>query len=208
MLTSNHPRDILDVTDGIDRVMGDRQLYQRMLQRFRRDYASGALAAERALSMGDYGTAQRWTHTLKGASGMIGALALHAKASAAEQAIRTGAPTQREALTALENEFVRLLPLLDVLLAPPADATVAPRPLLEDRALLVRLGELLQNGDGAAVDLVEECAASLAAILGDAALRQVEAAVNDFDFESALTALKAATMMPPPAAEASARHGL
>lgn len=190
MRQPEHSQDIIDVADGLDRVMGDQHLYGRMLARFRKDYATGALAVQRAFDHGDLATAQLLAHTLIGAAGMIGARRLHAQASAAEQALRTGAPMQREQIRALEVEFQLVIGLLDVLLDDgSAPHPGAPRSLPEDPALLERLTELLRNGDGAAVDLVEENAASLGVILGEPALLQVTAAVNDFDYERALGAL-------------------
>jgi HPt (histidine-containing phosphotransfer) domain-containing protein len=186
-------RDTIDVNDGIERVMGNRELYARMLRRFRRDYQEGAVPMRTALAAGDKALAHRIAHTLKGASGMIGAHRLHAHASHLEQAIRTDTADQREVLASLTPEFERVLHLLDVLLEgspPPGVAVfVPPRPLLADAALLERLLQLLSNGDGAAVDLLEESGASLKVILGESMLMRVTAAVNGFDFEEALRAL-------------------
>ena len=190
MRQPEHSQDIIDVAEGLDRVMGDQHLYGRMLERFRKDYATGALAVQRAFDHGDLAMAQLLAHTLKGAAGMIGAGRLHAQASAAEQALRTGEPMQREHIRTLDMEFQLVIRLLDELLADgSAPHPGPPRPLPEDPALLERLAELLRNGDGAAVDLVEENAASLGVILGEPALRQVSAAVNDFDYARALSAL-------------------
>ncbi|UUZ46697.1 hypothetical protein LP420_22650 [Massilia sp. B-10] len=103
------------------------------------------------------------------------------------------ASDQRELLASLTPEFQRVLLLLDVLLegSPPVGVVVQvpSRPLLEDSALLNRLMELLSNGDGAAVDLLEESSASLRVILGEATLQRVAEAINDFDFDEALEVL-------------------
>lgn len=186
-------RETIDVNDGIERVMGNRELYARMLRRFRRDYAQGALPVRAALSENDPILAHRLAHTLKGASGMIGAHRLHARACQLEEAIRTNAGTLRETLASLAPELDKVLHLLDILLdgsPPPGIPVVIPsRPLLGDAALLERLLELLSNGDGAAVDLLEESGASLKVILGEAKLTRVAAAVKRFDFEDALGTL-------------------
>lgn len=186
-------RDTLDVNDGIERVMGNRDLYSRMLRRFRSDYQDGVLPIRTALASNDKALAHRMVHTIKGASGMIGAHRLHLRACQLEEAIRMGAADQRELLASLSPEFDRVLHLLDVLLdgsPPPGMAVHVPqRPLLGDAALLARLIELLSNGDGAAVDLLEQSHASLHVILGDATLERVAAAVNGFRYEEALSAL-------------------
>lgn len=190
MQIPEHSRDIIDVADGIDRVMGDRRLYLRMLARFRRDYAGGAAAILAALDRGDTGEAQRLTHSLKGAAGMIGASALHIGATAAEQAIRTGLPRMREYAAALDPEFQRVYTTLDVLIDSMGAGDDAPRALLADPALMARLAELLLNGDGAAVDLVEQSGPSLTAILGEAGCGQLVEAVNNFDYPRALDVLR------------------
>ena len=186
-------RDTIDVNDGIERVMGNRELYARMLRRFRNDYQQGALPIRTALSDNDPILAHRLVHTLKGAAGMVGAHRLHARASALEEAIRTNAGDLRETLASLTPEIEKVLSLLDILLdgsPPPGVPVYVPsRPLLGDAALLARLVELLSNGDGAAVDLLEESGASLNVILGEAKLAQVAEAVRRFDFEAALDAL-------------------
>jgi HPt (histidine-containing phosphotransfer) domain-containing protein len=186
-------RDIVDVNDGIERVMGNRDLYSRMLRRFRNDYQHGVLPIRTALSDGDLTLAHRLVHTIKGASGMIGAHRLHGRATQLEEAIRTGAADQRELLASLGPEFDKVLHLLDVLLdgSPPSGMPVhvPQRPLLGDAALLARLIELLTKGDGAAVDLLDESGASLKVILGEATLLRVAAAVNGFRYAEALSAL-------------------
>lgn len=186
-------RDTIDVNDGIERVMGNRDLYARMLRRFRNDYQDGVLPIRTALSHDDRELGHRLVHTLVGAAGMIGAHRLHARACQLEEAIRTDSAEQRETLASLTTELQNALNLLDVLLdgSPPSGMPVyvPQRPLLGDAALLARLIELLDNGDGAAVDLLEESNASLRVILGEATLVRVAAAINGFHFEEALRTL-------------------
>lgn len=184
-----HLSGIIDVADGIDRVMGDRRLYVRMLVRFRRDYAGGAAAILAALDRGDTNEAQRLAHSLKGASGMIGAVALHIGATSAEQAIRTGQARMRELAAELEPQFQKVYDILEVLIDHMSAEDTAPRALLSQPVLMARLAELLTNGDGAAVDLVEQHAASLSAILGEECVRQLREAVNNFDYPRALDIL-------------------
>ena len=186
-------RETIDVNDGIERVMGNRELYARMLRRFRNDYQQGALPLRSALGENNFPLAHRLVHTLIGAAGMIGAHRLHARAGALEEAIRTNAADVREALASFTHELEKALHLLDILLdgSPPEGIPVhlPHRPLLGDAALLARLTELLSSGDGAAVDLLEESGASLNVILGPARMKRVAAAVHRFDFPQALAAL-------------------
>ena len=59
-------------------------------------------------------------------------------------------------------------------------------------ALLHKLAFLLNEGDGAAIDLVEGHAGLLASALGVTAYEAVAAAAHAFDFETALDALYSA----------------
>ncbi len=185
-------QQLIDVADGLERVMDDRPLYARMLGRFRRDYAEGAAPMLRALQQGNRALAHRQAHTLKGAAGMIGAHSLHDHASAAEVALRTGSGNEHTALIELDAHLQQVLVALDALLA---DAVVAATPtacaLLPPPDMLARLALLLHNGDGGAVELVEECGPALATILGEPACKRLTALVNDFNFAAALRLLKA-----------------
>src|SRR4051812_21654779 len=93
-------RDILNPIDGLDRVMGDHALYERMLLRFYADYVDGATVISMAIELAEHGAAVRMVHTLKGSSGMIGARELHGRACTLEQALR--APSKHYA-NALER---------------------------------------------------------------------------------------------------------
>jgi hypothetical protein len=61
----------------------------------------------------------------------------------------------------------------------------------EDPDLLSRLAMLIENGDGSAIDLATNSATQLDALLGEAKLRQLTVALQEFDFDGALAALNA-----------------
>jgi len=204
MTPSDHPQDsielradavtreTIDVNDGIERVMGNRELYGRMLRRFRNDYRDGALAIRSALAANEPVLAHRLVHTLKGAAGMIGAHRLLQRATELEETLRLAAAGQRETLASLITEFDKVLHLLDLLLdghPPPGMHVMPQRTLMPDAELLARLLELLSQQDGAAVDMLAESHASLKVILGETTLARVVAAMNSFDYRAALDAL-------------------
>lgn len=186
-------RDTIDVNDGIERVMGKRDLYARMLRRFRDDHPRAAAPIAAALADGQAELAHRLTISLKGFTGMIGARRLHAHACELDEALR-GHGDAEAALAALVQEFDKVVQLLDILLegSPTEGEAVymAVRPLLADVALLDVLEELLRNGDGAAIDMLDESSASLKIILGEPRLDQVIAAARRFEFGAALQALR------------------
>ena len=62
----------------------------------------------------------------------------------------------------------------------------------ETRMLVLHLARLLEEGDGAAIDVLEQSATVLAASLGVAVFQEVTEAAHQFDFEAALAVLQAA----------------
>lgn len=185
--------EILDTKDGIERVMGDRDLYARTLRRFRKDYGEADRQIRAALAAGDIPSAHLLSHTMKGAAGMIGAHRVHWHASALETALRLKTGNEIACIDALAPALDEVLRVLDSLLdAAPVVPTASrpPRTLLADPDLLARLLDMLMNGDGSAIDLLDESEASLRAILGNTRFDEVSAAANDFDYERALATLR------------------
>jgi HPt (histidine-containing phosphotransfer) domain-containing protein len=183
---------LLDVADGIGRVMGDRALYRRMLGRFRDDYRNGVSPLRGAIASGDSRLAHRLAHTLKGASGMISAPVLHQQASVLELALRSTSAGQAGLLAALDGALSAVLEAIErVLASEPAHGQPAPLHAAQPgQDLVARLAGLLAAGDGAAVDLLEQAGPSLEALLGEAGLGEVALAAKEFDFERALAALR------------------
>lgn len=186
----------LDLAGGIDRVMGDRSMFARILSRFRLDYGRTAAAIRTALADGDRPRAQRLTHTLKGASGLIEARPLHRRAEALEGVLRAHTD-HRGAVDRLESELDRVLRELDKLLktapgTPGArpDAAAAPNdPALRRGDQLPRLRKLLDVGDGAAVEVFADARSQLTEVLGAAIMHELTLAMAAFDFERALKLL-------------------
>lgn len=189
----------LDLAGGIDRVMGDRGMFARILSRFRLDYGRAATAIRTALSNGDRPLAQRLTHTLKGASGLIEARPLHLQAAALENVLRAHVD-HRSAMDRLESELNRVLRELDKLLkeSAPAAPNIAQQTQSSPRRAdtLEQLRQLLDVGDGAAVDLFGEARGQLTDVLGGVVMQELSGAMDAFDFERALRLLGQPAMRP------------
>jgi HPt (histidine-containing phosphotransfer) domain-containing protein len=188
---STHDQPALDYAAGLDRMMGDREMFLRVLARFRQDYRDGVARVRAAIDAGDLALAQRLAHTLKGAAAMIEARGLRQQAVDTEQALRAGDTPGAQALGRLEAELARVMAQLDVMLAAPAAREPVAAPALA-QAEVERLCMLLDIGDSAAQDLVEEHGAGLRALLGAPRMAQLQAAVACFDFEGALRMLRPA----------------
>jgi two-component system sensor histidine kinase/response regulator len=175
----------IDRVGGIARLLGDAALFARVLARFRKEYRHTADCIRGALAAGDFQLAQRLAHTLKGAAGMIEAVQLREAAQALEHGLRRGADDHAPRLTRLERALERVLHELE------AEEDIAPVAPVSAQAgthkdVAARLRALLEDGNGDAVDLVQDAAADLASELGDECYHQIAAAIEVFDFERAV----------------------
>ena len=180
----------IDHAAGLDRVMGDQAMYLRILGRFRSDYRDKATRLRAALDGGDLPLAQRIAHTLKGAAAMIEARRLRRLATEVEHAMRSGVGADPRLVERLGRELERVMLELDLLLEQPAELTegIAARVVAE--ADMARLCEMLDTGDSAAQDFVEEPFAGLRILLGVTRAAELQAAMAAFDFERALHLLR------------------
>ena len=213
MPTTNLPAvTVLEVETGLQQLMGDHDLYRQILRRFRQRYQDSAEQARTELLAGDAVSAQRTVHTLKGAAGMIGAQQLYLLSMALER-LFAGPPTQcigplvqleqalRALMVAIDAELeaaqngAPVTPAAPAAPAAPAmaaaSATTAGGPP-ETGMLVQHLARLLEEGDGAAIDVLERSASVLAAGLGVEVFQEVTEAAHQFDFEGALAVLEGA----------------
>ncbi|TFW22600.1 phosphotransfer domain-containing protein [Massilia arenosa] len=191
-------RPVLDAHDGLERVAGDRPLFARMLERFWHEYRHALEELQSCLARQDHDGAHLIAHTLKGAAGVIGAGGVSAAAALVDTVLRTSEGGLDEALAQLETATQDLMALLARAQAAVPAASMpgsTVRPLGDGAQLLRELDTLLDNGDGAAVDLVDQAGPALAALLGAARYAQLAGAVHGFDFDAA----RAALADPPPA---------
>jgi HPt (histidine-containing phosphotransfer) domain-containing protein len=175
--------------DGIARLMGDAALFARVLARFRKEYRHMASRIRDALAAGDAELALRLAHTIKGAAGMIEAAPLRDEAQALEQLLRDGGGDPAWRLARLERALDLVMRELDAA----EGAAQAAQPVQQDDCyenVTARLRTLLEDGNGDAVDLVQDAAASLTRELGEERYRQIAAAIEVFDFEDALALLE------------------
>lgn len=188
---------ILQVETGLQQLMGDRDLYLQILRRFRQRYPDSGCEARKALTDGEPGHGQRIIHTLKGAAGMIGAQQVYLLASQLEPLCAGPASGWSAPLAQLEQALRALLATIDAVLdgddpqllaAPASSQTDLP----ETRMLLLHLARLLDEGDGTAIDVLEQSATVLAASLGVEVFQEVTEAAHQFDFEAALATLRKA----------------
>jgi two-component system sensor histidine kinase/response regulator len=180
-----------------------------LLRRFAERQASVAEEIAAALRHGDRETAARLAHTLRGLAGSIGADALAAQAQRVEAAVRAGrdgnslAPDVERlgaVLAGLIDDLRRALP------QPPPPPVSDGSDRRHAGAAARRLATLLADSDVAAIVFLTENSALLRDTLGEH-FSQIKAAVEEFDFATALHLLQqaagdleiAASILPCPA---------
>ena len=187
---------VLNTGEGLERLMGDADLYRQLLLRFRKDYQHAVAQMRQLIGEGIPAAAQRKAHSLKGAAGMIGAQELHHLAGVTETGLASSGQEAHAGLDVLEQALAHLQLAIAAQLDGTPQATAAPSAAPPEsaaialaRPLLERLARLLDDGNGEAIDVLEQSATVLAASLGVAVFQEVTAAAHEFDFEAALAAL-------------------
>ncbi len=168
----------LDVEDGLNRVMNDATLYQRVLRRFYQQVPE-------MLEPQDDETTLRHLHTLKGLLGNIGAHSLAEVAKKAEDAAKAGADTA----TQLANLKVELAPLLQAIENWLPQETRGPVVSLDSdaKATLAELRPALEAADAEALDRLESFIQQHPQLRS--ALADLRGYLEQFDFDQALEQL-------------------
>ena len=198
LLTANAPTDDFPALPGIDTAVGlaitqhQPQLYRKLLLKFRASQHDFAAQFAAAHTSADSEAATRCAHTLKGVAGNIGATATADAARELEAACLAAAePAVISEL--LAATVAALTPVIDGLATLAQPAAAAPAAQEVDHAtvapLLAQLQALLADDDTDAATVVEQLQPLLAGTAWAAVLEQIRHAVDDYDFETALTAL-------------------
>jgi two-component system sensor histidine kinase/response regulator len=193
----------LDTTAGLRRVGGNQALYLRLLRQFADGQADAAERIAAALAAGRREEAERVAHTVRGVAGNIGLGTLHDLATMLEEGLRRGHDTGG-ALVDFGAELDACVQALRLTWA----ATDASAPVATSAPPAVDAAEggqrakafarLLADSDAQAEDYLSTHRGALHQILGDQGFAGVTQAVQAFDFDAALLALRTA----------AARHGV
>jgi HPt (histidine-containing phosphotransfer) domain-containing protein len=93
----------------LERLEGDEKIYEEIIRLFLEDVPGQIRSLQEAVSGGDAAMAERQAHTLKGASGNVGALGLQKVAQETEMACRAGNMGKAiEKLGMIKTEFEEL----------------------------------------------------------------------------------------------------
>jgi len=187
----------IDAGPALRRVLNNVEMYERMLRRFRRDQDAAAGRLGVMLEESDRQGLEAAIHIVKGLSGQIGAMRLAELAMELEDRLRRFGlgPEIREVLpglctaldatlAAIDRAFPRAEESGDI----PGHAAAEPASAA-DQALIARLIALLREDDPEAVALAQNSQRELIRLLGAAGYRDLQRALDQFDFDAALAGL-------------------
>ena len=179
----------IDLRAGLQTTEGNQPLYLKLLRRFSEGQRYFEQNFREALRAGEQDTATRQAHTLKGVAGTIGAKKLQEAARQLEaQSLAKAHPGE------LESSLRHVLETLGIVLDGLASLNTGPEARTNGcgdlsgsllRAQLEQLSQLLEEGDGEALTLLESLAESLSGEQRKSLLGSLESLVAAFDFDAA-----------------------
>jgi two-component system, sensor histidine kinase and response regulator len=182
----------VDVASGLRRVLGKRELYQRLLGKFAASQKDFPAQLRAALAAGESETAGRLAHSLKGLAGNLGAMDLAAQAATLESAVKDAPHAELETvLGELEQSLLALVAAIETLCPPVATEAAMPVDETQLLALCRQLQRLFADDDPRAGKVFEQQAELLRSAFNSEYVALV-AAVRGYDFEQALSLLRQA----------------
>jgi signal transduction histidine kinase/HPt (histidine-containing phosphotransfer) domain-containing protein/BarA-like signal transduction histidine kinase len=179
----------INIAAGLKRMLGNRQLYHKLLRHFHRDYQDVSQKINEALQNGDFKTAQYLVHTIKGTAGNLSIDILYEASRTLEIAIKA----EDEIIPALFKQFEEVLTTVMKTLATLNDVSADefscektdPAVLMP---LLQKLEIFLNDYDYRALDMLPEIKRHLSKDL-QSFYQELEKNVEDFEFDEALKTL-------------------
>ncbi|MBV8552516.1 MAG: response regulator [Acidobacteriaceae bacterium] len=184
----------IDFADGLKRVAGNKRLYRDLLVQFAAKQADAHAQISAALDSGDRKLAERIAHTVKGVAGNIGMAQVQGAAAKLEAAIRE----ESSQLPSLLEEFASILGWQVDAIRQASGGSATSRPdekptsafnVEVASAAVARLRALVAASDGDAEDGFLNLQKALAGTIEKPLLDALSAAINEFDFDTALLKL-------------------
>ena len=179
---------------GMGRVMGNQALYEKLLRGFYQDQSDDLLTFQDSLEQRNWQKARLTVHSIKGASGSLGAEPLYLAATRLEHALRSQDQLPDQELI---DQFVQAFGEVMDGLAEFSGNTIDFETVGEGRIEVERLHFLigamntqLKEGDADAVAILPELIQGLRERIDHKVLQQLQKKVSSYDFEEAETLLK------------------
>ena len=183
----------IDVKTGLSRVGGNQKLYLNLLSKFRKNQGTSISEITSALENGDIELATRLAHTIKGVSGNIGAIELHAAAADLEDGIKKEgkdvAVVQIESVQAHLDQVLNSIQELESKNEGPTAQSgdlPAELDLVAVEPLMQELSTLLKDDDTEASGVLEQLKGQLRGTDHSEKVEELEELIGQYDFEEAL----------------------
>jgi two-component system sensor histidine kinase/response regulator len=182
---------------GLGRVGGNKQLYAKLLRKFRESQQNADAGIRAALRSGDRETAGRLAHTVKGVSGNLGAEDLYSAAAELEKAIKEGQQNIDHPMARFGSQLKIVMDGIKVLeesLAAqkaPAPSTGVSVDKESVKLLLQDMAQLLETDLTEAMNRLEALRQHLKHSSAHEEFRKLEKYVEGFDTDSALKSVEA-----------------
>ena len=181
----------INTQNGLKRIGGDTQLYQKVLYKFADSQQQTAAQAQLFFQKGDREEALLLIHSLKGVAGNIGAESLFTAASELELQIKQGELFDEGLFINLAAESATVIDAICQWrdsATQSIDAEVVFDPAIV-QALLLKMRGMLEAYDGDAVDLIDEIEAQISSENLITEVEQMRKHLNQYDFDAALLVL-------------------
>jgi two-component system sensor histidine kinase/response regulator len=191
--------DGLDVQDGLRRTRGNRDLYLKLLEQFVTGFGRFHEDMQADLREGRMDEARRLAHSLKGIAGTLGARTLNAAAVTLDRRLQKHEEPGR-ALDLVHAELTALIEGIsrhfqaraaEPKATPEPAADAAQRSSARSPTWMEDLHRLLSEGDVGAQQLWAEHAEELRGVVPVDAYARLANALQNFEFDTALTVLRA-----------------
>jgi PAS domain S-box-containing protein len=187
-----------DLADGLQRLMGNRALYRKLLVNFATQYAHAGKDLRKALDVGDFEKAHGLVHAIKGVAGNLAAKDLQQQSVALEKLVKPAAaagPPPADSLNpafeAFQGSLGRALDAVASMMpaaaepAAPAETAAGSLPPALAQEAAARLKEAAELGDVSGLAAICSELASASEAFAPYAAKAARLA-DDFDFDGVL----------------------
>ena len=182
----------LDLDAGLLPMRGKLENYGRILKLFADHHGEDVAQVSTLIGQGNLGVAEKIVHALKGAAGNVGARPIHELASTLDIALKRGdRPAAEAAFVPLAQRLPPLIAALQEALtaAPRLTIVAAAEQSPEQQRLIAELRTLLAGGDFRARHVLESRCTEFEAALGSAHYKELDQAIQCFDYNQAMQLL-------------------
>ncbi|OUS31043.1 hypothetical protein A9Q98_03550 [Thalassotalea sp. 42_200_T64] len=184
----------INIGEGLARTMDDKKLYLRLLAKFSEGQLNFYQSFKEALNSNDNELSTRLAHSLKGLAGNIGANDLYEAA----QRLETQAQNQHVNSDSLEEVDRHLMQVLsdinEILAVNTASQNFQDKQVtldtVEIKPILVELLNMLEDYNTETSDYLEQQRGALTSIDSNGWLKQVQLAIDGYDYDKAKTLVK------------------